>query len=82
MVPRSECLVFLLMVELPILWDKGALIKVLIWRHFNAYLISLLILMALILLNFYIEQTRSKVCRVDVQVVDQLNNEFLEFVSM
>ena len=55
MVPRSECLVFLLMVELPILWDKGTLIKVLIWRHLNAYLISFLTLMALMLLNIYID---------------------------
>lgn len=53
---KNKVLVFLLMVELPILWDKGThTIKVLIWGHINAYLISLLKLMALIiLLNFCI----------------------------
>ena len=73
------------MLELQILWDNGPFIKVLIWRYLNAYLISLLKLMALNLLNFFIVDNKQEAkfaALMNKQDEDRLNDEFLEFVSM
>ena len=68
------------MVELPYCGTGTG--PVLIWRHLvNAYLISFLTLMALILLIFYIDD-KQEATLMNKQDVDRLNDEFLEFVSM